>query len=81
MSKNWFPVINEEKCARCMVCVEECKHGVYEASKDGEEPLIVHPENCIDGCRYCQTKVCEFDAITYYGDKNRQVKPRCTCGS
>ncbi|WP_366924592.1 4Fe-4S dicluster domain-containing protein [Metallumcola ferriviriculae] len=64
MSATWFPKVGEQ-CNNCMVCVEFCPHGVYE---NGENvPVVVNPENCVHGCRGCESE-CPQRAISYQGD-------------
>lgn len=76
MSEKWYPVINYEKCIECGACVEMCPNGVYE--KDTMHPNVIHPENCCDGGKGCQSK-CPAEAIEYVGDTGAAVK--CECGS
>lgn len=67
MVKNWYPVIDYEKCIGCMQCLEFCKNGVFKESSD-EKPKVVRPENCIEFCKACG-KLCEQKAITFFGDR------------
>ena len=66
MAKNWYPIIDYEKCVGCLSCVDFCPHGVFEV--ENGQPVVVNPDNCVEFCRGCQ-KVCDYEAITYYGDK------------
>jgi len=77
MSKNWYPVINEENCIECGSCVNYCKHGVYEKGQD--KPVVVNPEGCIEGCHGCQS-ICPAEAITYFGDNGEKPSGSCGCG-
>ncbi|QOR94771.1 ferredoxin family protein [Thermosphaera chiliense] len=66
MAKNWYPVIDYEKCSGCLTCFNFCPHDVYEVRGDGE-PLVANPSNCVELCRGCQ-KICPNEAISYRGD-------------
>ncbi|MCT4631541.1 MAG: 4Fe-4S binding protein [Firmicutes bacterium] len=77
MSKNWYPVISQEECTECGSCVEKCSHGVYEVGV--KKPIIVNPDECVDGCRGCQN-ICPSGAISYFGDTGQEVSA-CGCCS
>ena len=62
MTKDWYPVIDYNKCVGCMTCVNFCPHGVY--SINGKKPEVVNKESCIDMCRGCE-KICPEKAITH----------------
>lgn len=66
MAKNWYPIIDEEKCTGCLTCVNFCPHEVYEVSDTGK-PKVVNPENCVEFCRGCQ-RICPAGAISYFGE-------------
>lgn len=42
----------------CGVCLDKCKHGVYQKNR----PVEIYPEGCIEGCHVCQN-LCPSDAI------------------
>lgn len=77
MAKNWYPIINYDNCIECGACVEKCKHGVYE--KDGDRPVVVYPEGCVEGCHGCQN-LCPAEAITYYGEVDECQSGACKAG-
>lgn len=77
MSVAWYPVIDGDKCTECGVCVEFCKHDVYD--KSSIKPLVIAPENCIEGCHGCQPK-CPAEAISYFGEGTVQSGSSCACG-
>ncbi|MDZ4168705.1 MAG: 4Fe-4S binding protein [Coriobacteriia bacterium] len=54
------PIINEDDCSACGICVDECPSNVLEIVGDAAEP--VHDENC-NGCEACM-EVCPMGAIT-----------------
>lgn len=73
MSKTWYPVLNYELCSECGTCFNKCTHGVY--SKEGNRPVVVSPEGCVQGCHGCGN-LCPTGAIEYVGD----IQQDC-CGS
>ena len=73
MSKNWYPIINEENCSKCGGCIDKCKHGVYDKEKT-PTPLVVNEEGCVEGCHGCGN-LCPNGAITYYGDETGWIPP------
>lgn len=79
MSKTWYPVINKEKCTKCLICARFCRNGVYEI-KNGE-PHVIQPYNCVHGCHGCGNK-CPVGAIEYVGDIGKDNKNigGCSCG-
>ena len=80
MTKNWYPVINEDNCIECGACIIKCPNGVYQ--KDSTKPVVIYPEGCIDQCTGCQA-LCPAEAIEYYGStaKNANGNKTCGCGS
>ena len=46
------PVINEEKCSKCGICVDICAEDVFFGSKKREIPLVTCPELCMH-CNCC----------------------------
>jgi len=40
------PVIDEDKCIACGVCVEACPQDVFFNSKKGSKPIVFYPEEC-----------------------------------
>jgi len=67
IAKNWYPIIDYEKCTGCLTCVNFCPHEVYEASSNPRKPKVINPENCVEFCRGCQ-RICPTGAISYFGD-------------
>ncbi|MGQ9780296.1 MAG: 4Fe-4S dicluster domain-containing protein [Bacillota bacterium] len=72
MAKNWYPIIDYEKCTSCLSCVEFCPHGVY-GVKDAK-PVVINPDECVEFCRSCQKGACQNDAITFLGDEKGEKK-------
>lgn len=67
MSKNWYPVIDYDKCIGCMACNNMCKHGVYKPDEQSNKPKVVYGNGCVQGCHGCERQ-CPVGAIHYYGD-------------
>jgi len=67
LAKNWYPIIDKEKCIQCYQCVNFCSHDVYEVGQDGY-PNVKNPDNCVEFCRGCQ-KICPNEAIKYFGEE------------
>ncbi|HZK86370.1 MAG TPA: ferredoxin family protein [Syntrophomonas sp.] len=67
MSLGWYPIVNYELCTGCGVCYAFCPHAVYEWNEPEENPLVVQPQECIQGCHGCENK-CPAQAIRYFGD-------------
>ncbi|NCA66903.1 MAG: ferredoxin family protein [Clostridia bacterium] len=77
MSKTWYPMIDYEKCIECGACIAKCKNGVYD--KQSTLPIVVNPDNCIQGCTGCG-KLCPVGAIEYFGDNKAENNENCSCG-
>ncbi|WP_461864077.1 4Fe-4S dicluster domain-containing protein [Thermococcus sp.] len=67
MAKNWYPIIDHEKCTGCLTCANFCPHGVYDVPSNPGKPTVANPENCVEFCRGCQ-RICPTGAIRYSGD-------------
>jgi len=64
LAKNWYPIIDKEKCTQCHQCVDFCPHGVFTIDDDGY-PKVINPEACVEFCRGC-SKICDSEAISYF---------------
>lgn len=67
MAKNWYPVIDYEKCTSCLSCMEFCPHDVFK--EENGKVIVSNPDNCVEFCRGCQKGACASDAITYFDGK------------
>jgi NAD-dependent dihydropyrimidine dehydrogenase PreA subunit len=57
-----YPVIDPDRCGADNDCVDLCETGVIEVGPERLEPVIAHPERCVDGCTLC-VDICSKDAI------------------
>jgi NAD-dependent dihydropyrimidine dehydrogenase PreA subunit len=80
MSKTWYPVIDYGKCTECGACTNKCTHEVYDLKKV-PTPVVVLPENCIQGCHGCGN-LCPANAIQYVGEQRQESENcGCSCGN
>lgn len=75
MSKEWYPIIDSEKCSGCLACYNKCRNGVF--TIENEKPKVVNPEGCVTRCHGCGN-LCPEQAIVYYGEVTGI--PTCSCG-
>ena len=54
------PVIDEELCTGCEICIDECPNNALEMVDDVAK--FVRPDDC-DGCESC-AEACPSEAIT-----------------
>ncbi len=40
------PVIDEERCTACGICIEVCPEDVFYGSEKGGLPRVTHPDEC-----------------------------------
>jgi len=64
MSKYWYPTIDYDKCEGCFECIQFCPNGVYLQRIGNNRPIVANPDNCIDGCKGCET-ICADAAISF----------------
>ena len=55
------PEINNDLCTACGTCSDLCAEDVFFGSREGETPVVSHPEVCYH-CYLC-VKECPADAI------------------
>ncbi|MGQ9494618.1 MAG: 4Fe-4S dicluster domain-containing protein [Anaerolineae bacterium] len=58
----WYPIIDQEHCTGCMICVKACKHNVF--AMDTDRPIVANPYECVVFCQSCEY-VCEVGAISH----------------
>ena len=63
LAERWYPVIDYDRCANCLECVEFCMFGVYEFDAEGKV-CVANPDNCKMGCPACAS-VCPETAIMF----------------
>ncbi len=56
------PVIDPNLCGADRDCVDICETGVIAVTPDRLEPVIAHPELCVEGCTLC-VDICSKDAL------------------
>ena len=60
----WYPVIDEELCSNCGLCVKACKHGTYVLSEDPKKVTVANPYHCEVYCESCRFQ-CPVGAISF----------------
>lgn len=60
----WNPVIDEEKCIGCGMCVTTCGRGVYKFDYEKKKAKVVNPNNCMVACITC-ANLCPMKAISF----------------
>ena len=58
-----YPVVDQDLCGADQDCVDICEAGVFETLSDRLEPVVAHPERCVDGCTLC-VDICRMNALT-----------------
>jgi NAD-dependent dihydropyrimidine dehydrogenase PreA subunit len=66
MSKEWYSVIDYDKCINCDLCFNARMHGVF-IQKEGKIEII-YSNGCITGYHSCKI-ICPVEAISCYGDQ------------
>ena len=60
----WNPVIDEDKCIGCGLCVTTCGRGVYKFDYENRKSKVVNPNNCMVACQTC-ANLCPAKAIIF----------------
>ena len=69
---DWFPVVDEEKCIGCGLCVTTCGREVYKFDYGNKKSKVVNPKNCVVACQTC-SNLCPAKAISFVKeDKTRE---------
>ncbi len=68
----WYPIIDEEKCIGCGVCVTLCSRDVFEFDFEKNKSKVKNPYNCIVGCNNCGV-YCPAEAISFPQEDRREL--------
>ena len=60
----WYPVIEEDICIECGMCVTGCGRMVYKFDFEKKKPVVVNPLNCMVACVTC-ANACPSRAISF----------------
>jgi NAD-dependent dihydropyrimidine dehydrogenase PreA subunit len=60
----WFPIIDDNKCNGCEICVNACKHYVFAIYENKNNAYIENPYHCEVYCQSCQFQ-CPEEAISF----------------
>lgn len=74
MSKEWYPIIDFEKCNGCQACFNKCSRGVY--AFENSMPKVIYEEGCKTGCYGC-ADLCTEKAISYFGECTDSISSCC----
>ncbi|HUT16290.1 MAG TPA: ferredoxin family protein, partial [Anaerolineae bacterium] len=58
----WYPLVDQDRCDGCGVCVTACKHGVL--ALDRQKAVVANPYECVVYCQSCEFQ-CDADAISH----------------
>lgn len=61
---DWNPIVVEERCIGCGLCVTSCGRGVYAFDYQANIPVVSKSQMCMVGCTTCAT-ICTQDAIEF----------------
>src|SRR3972149_5645210 len=61
---DWHPLIDEELCNGCGVCVTGCGRSVFRYDYRREKAVVVEPLHCMVGCVTC-ANVCPEGAVSF----------------
>ena len=65
----WYPIIDENKCIGCGMCITTCGRNVFDFKKNKSK--VKNPYNCMVGCDNCSI-YCPAGAISF-PQKNRRA--------
>jgi len=61
---DWHPLVDEDACIGCGMCVTGCKRSVYRFDFEAKKAVVAEPLNCMVGCMTC-SNTCLVDAIHF----------------
>ena len=61
---DWHPIVDEDKCIGCGLCVTGCGRRVYGFDYKKKNPIVLRPYNCMVACTTC-ANICLEDAISF----------------
>lgn len=61
---HWNPVVIDDRCIGCGLCVTSCGRGVYAFDYQKNRPVVANGQMCMVGCTTCAT-ICSRDAIEF----------------
>lgn len=64
--------VDKESCPCCRICEFKLPEGVMRVQKFLNGKILIHPEECPDGCTDC-LDVCPITGALYLSDKDRKV--------
>ncbi|RLI92267.1 MAG: hypothetical protein DRO95_02715 [Candidatus Altiarchaeales archaeon] len=67
----WYPIIDENKCIGCCVCVTTCGRNVFEFDFEKSKSKVKNPYNCMVGCDNCMV-YCPAEAISFPQEDRRE---------
>jgi len=69
---DWYPMIDENKCIGCGMCVASCGRSVYKYDYENRKSKVINPNNCMVACQTC-ANLCSMKAISFAEeDKTRE---------
>lgn len=74
-SIDWHPVIDEEKCVGCGMCVTTCGRGVYKYDFDKKKSKVENPYHCLVACQTC-ANLCPKGAISFVKEGNKTTREK-----
>jgi len=60
----WYPIIDENKCIGCGMCITACGRNVFEFDFKKNKSEVKNPYNCMVGCDNCRI-YCPAGAISF----------------
>lgn len=61
---DWAPIIDENKCVGCGMCITSCGREVFEYDLEKKKAVVDKPLQCMVGCTSCQVW-CIYKAISF----------------